>query len=61
MYFKYKNSLSESSAFIGEESFCVIVNALTRHKTFNQELSYFYVDHINLVELMHKLVDRLTR
>ena len=44
---------------IGKLSFKIIVGALTRTGTFNQGLSYFYVQHIDQMNELRRLVKRL--
>ena len=44
---------------IGNKSFGIIVGDLTRTGTFNQGLSYNYVDHIDIMNQIKKAMGRL--
>ena len=60
LYNTYKASLqNHTGMIIGDKSFRTIVSALTRTGTFNQGLSYFYVDHKDLMDELRALKKRL--
>lgn len=51
----------EKTMRIGEKTFNEILLALTRKGTYNQGLSYFYVDFIDLMDLLFKMLKRLEK
>ena len=56
----YLDSLNHNQITkIGYHSFRTIVGALTRTGTFNQGLSYFYVNHIDQMNELRRLVKRM--
>ena len=62
LFDSYKKSLANrpvTKAAIGKESFRTIVHALTRTGTFNQGLSYYYVNHIDNMNQVKAGVARL--
>ena len=44
---------------IGNKSFEMVVGVLTRTGTFNQGLSYYYVDHMDIMSQIKKATNRL--
>jgi hypothetical protein len=52
-------ALPRDSLKIGESSFRKIVAAISRKGTYNQGLSYFYVDFIEMIALVLKMLDRI--
>ena len=58
LYCSYRKTIPEQLR-IGQNNFRIITRALTRVGTFNQGLSYYYVDFINLIGCCMKLAKRL--
>ena len=61
LYSCYCGSLKNQQTIkpIGNKSFEMVVGVLTRTGTFNQGLSYYYVDHIDIMNQIKKAVNRL--
>ena len=62
LFNSYKKGLENrpaTKAAIGKESFRMIVHALMRTGTFNQGLSYYYVNHIDNMNQVKAGVARL--
>ena len=65
LYDLYKDSLvsrgvQDKKFFVGYNSFRIILNTIARPGSYNQSLSYFYVDLLNCISTLKDCIDRLS-
>jgi hypothetical protein len=56
----YKQSIPDKKKRVGLKTFTEIVSALSRKGTYNQGLSYYYVDFLDSIDLILKMLERLS-
>ena len=64
LYDLYRDSLvsrgvQDKKFFVGYNSFRIILNTISRPGSYNQSLSYFYVDLLNCISTLKDCIDRL--
>jgi hypothetical protein len=52
-------STAKKDLKVGEKTFCEVVVALTLKGTYNQGLSYFYADFVDMISLVLKMIKHL--